>query len=501
MRAAAARVAFASGATALLPMLETALAKETNRAAAVEMIRPIASQRGLAKSELLLNVAERLRLATTVGVSLVAAHRRAALPYLDRLRALDPQFPLAQFLQLVTRTGGLAVLGPLTAKALREIDDVYWQAYLETARVNKLQVDQGFILFGMTTEHSRIRQETYWHLLLHLVSGAELPTAVSDMLSRSIEERGTLKDVGESFVLELIARHLGERKQESAAWIKLRKAERPITTTAHRALTKETSVLVLLTKDERRALHQQLHGDPKAFDKRVESFRKTSRETSGSSSQGEASASSRPALRTVADFPPGFVSDLREITGCHPKKHKGATVADVEFSPNGRPTRVTFLTVTGAQEQCADASRALILSSIRQPDARSSESSRERMVVLHLPDFFSCLEEEHAIDERLLKLGELSTPSGKIEPPKKVKDVNPVYPDSAKPDRVEGFIIFEAIITRTGCVKSIRTVRQGDERLEAAALLAVAQWKYEPALLDGVPVPIVMTVSVNFDLK
>ena len=78
-------------------------------------------------------------------------------------------------------------------------------------------------------------------------------------------------------------------------------------------------------------------------------------------------------------------------------------------------------------------------------------------MVLHLPDFFSCLEEEHAIDERLFKPGELSTPSGKIEPPKKVKNVNPVYPDSARQDRVKGFIIFEAIITRTGCVKSIRT--------------------------------------------
>ena len=122
-------------------------------------------------------------------------------------------------------------------------------------------------------------------------------------------------------------------------------------------------------------------------------------------------------------------------------------------------------------------------------------------MVLHLPDFFSCLEEEHATDERLFKPGELSTPSGKIEPPKKVKNVNPVYPDSARQDRVKGFIIFEAIITRTGCVKSIRTIRQGDERLEAAALLVVAQWKYEPALLDGVPVPIVMTVTVNFDLK
>jgi len=226
----------------------------------------------------------------------------------------------------------------------------------------------------------------------------------------------------------------------------------------------------------------------------------THREASNSSSQGEAPETSRPALRTVADFPPGFVADLREITECHPKRHEGATVADVEFSADGRPASVTFLTGTGAREQCADASRVLILSSIRL-DPRLSEQSLERMVVLHSPVFFSCLEEEESIGEGFLKLDEVAAPSGGIQRPKKLKDVNPVYPESARQDRVEGLIILEAIITRTGCLKSIRTIRSVDERLEVAALLAVAQWKYEPSLLARVPVPIVMTVTVNFELS
>ena len=135
VRAAAARVAYVSVATAFLPTLEAALAKETNRAAASEMIRAVASYGGLGKTELLLSTAERLGLADTVGVALAAAHQHAALPYLDRLRTLDPKFPLARFLQLATRSGGLVVLGPHTAKAFRENDEAYWEAYLETARI------------------------------------------------------------------------------------------------------------------------------------------------------------------------------------------------------------------------------------------------------------------------------------------------------------------------------------------------------------------------------
>jgi len=40
-----------------------------------------------------------------------------------------------------------------------------------------------------------------------------------------------------------------------------------------------------------------------------------------------------------------------------------------------------------------------------------------------------------------------------------------------------------------------------DERLDLAAVYAVAQWEYEPTLLDGVAVPMVVPVTVNFALN
>jgi len=44
-------------------------------------------------------------------------------------------------------------------------------------------------------------------------------------------------------------------------------------------------------------------------------------------------------------------------------------------------------------------------------------------------------------------------------------------------------------------------VLRGIPLLDAAALDAVRQWVYAPTLLDGAPVPVVMTVTVNFRLK
>ena len=58
----------------------------------------------------------------------------------------------------------------------------------------------------------------------------------------------------------------------------------------------------------------------------------------------------------------------------------------------------------------------------------------------------------------------------------------------------------EAIIDRTGHVSNVR-VLESIPLLDQAAMDAIAQWKYEPTMLNGVPVPIVMTVTVNFALN
>ncbi len=89
---------------------------------------------------------------------------------------------------------------------------------------------------------------------------------------------------------------------------------------------------------------------------------------------------------------------------------------------------------------------------------------------------------------------------GNIRTPKRVKYVLPNYPQDAKEARVQGIVILEAIIDPNGNVTNVR-VLQSIPLLDQSAIGAVRQWKYEPTLLEGVPVPIVMTVTVNYALN
>jgi periplasmic protein TonB len=90
--------------------------------------------------------------------------------------------------------------------------------------------------------------------------------------------------------------------------------------------------------------------------------------------------------------------------------------------------------------------------------------------------------------------------SSGMQAPRKIVDVMPAYPAVARTARVEGMVILEAVIDASGRVESVRVLRS-IPLLDQAAIDAVRQWRFTPTRLSGVPVPIVMTVTVNFTLK
>ncbi len=87
-----------------------------------------------------------------------------------------------------------------------------------------------------------------------------------------------------------------------------------------------------------------------------------------------------------------------------------------------------------------------------------------------------------------------------VKEPRKLKHVEATYPRPAVLARVEGLVVLECTIDVTGHVSDVRVLR-GVPALDEAALAAVKQWAYAPTLLDGVPVPVIMTVTVSFNLK
>ncbi len=89
--------------------------------------------------------------------------------------------------------------------------------------------------------------------------------------------------------------------------------------------------------------------------------------------------------------------------------------------------------------------------------------------------------------------------TGDVQPPKIVKMVKPVYPETARQAGVEGVVILEAKTDEQGNVVDARVLRS-IPLLDAAAIDAVKQWKYEPMTIDGKPHKVLFTVTVRFQL-
>jgi len=87
-----------------------------------------------------------------------------------------------------------------------------------------------------------------------------------------------------------------------------------------------------------------------------------------------------------------------------------------------------------------------------------------------------------------------------VREPKRISQVAPEYPELARRAGVQGTVILEAILDATGRVESVRVLRS-QPLLDDAAIRAVRQWRYSPTELNGVPVPVLMTITVNFHLN
>jgi protein TonB len=94
----------------------------------------------------------------------------------------------------------------------------------------------------------------------------------------------------------------------------------------------------------------------------------------------------------------------------------------------------------------------------------------------------------------------LFRPGQGIKEPKRISGLPPEYPAIARNARVQGVVILEAVIDERGEVGRIKVLRPVP-LLDHAAITAVQQWRYTPTLLNGVPVSVLMTITVNFTLQ
>lgn len=81
-----------------------------------------------------------------------------------------------------------------------------------------------------------------------------------------------------------------------------------------------------------------------------------------------------------------------------------------------------------------------------------------------------------------------------------ITKVAPSYPEDARQAGVQGTVVLNVSIDETGHPTAVEVIK-GHELLREAARTAVRQWRWEPVRVDGKPLAVAGTVTVNFRLN
>lgn len=88
---------------------------------------------------------------------------------------------------------------------------------------------------------------------------------------------------------------------------------------------------------------------------------------------------------------------------------------------------------------------------------------------------------------------------GAIPEPRKLVDAPAIYPEAARSVRLQGRVILDCVVSPSGDVVEAR-VTGSIPLFDAAAIAAVRQWRYAPTVVNGVALPVVFAVAVDFKL-
>lgn len=83
--------------------------------------------------------------------------------------------------------------------------------------------------------------------------------------------------------------------------------------------------------------------------------------------------------------------------------------------------------------------------------------------------------------------------------PKIIEKVEPVYPEDAAAEHVQGLVLLRCVVAKDGSVRSVEPIKSADKRLTDSAIEAVKQWRYTPPTnARGEAVEVEITVTVSF---
>ena len=149
--------------------------------------------------------------------------------------------------------------------------------------------------------------------------------------------------------------------------------------------------------------------------------------------------------------------------------------------------------------RCAKAFDALARLSLAEPSSVLTPLTTSNLIFVNAGRKI-CLDERPPSD-RLAPTWSRGDPAD-VRPPAVKRRVEPQFPESAREamgPNASVLVVVEALITESGCVRSVRLVSQSPfPEINGAAVLAIQKWEFSPALMNGEPVDVVFNLTVNF---
>jgi len=87
------------------------------------------------------------------------------------------------------------------------------------------------------------------------------------------------------------------------------------------------------------------------------------------------------------------------------------------------------------------------------------------------------------------------------DPPVVIGSINPVYPEFAKRNGVQGTVVLEVEVLKDGSIRNIHVKRSVPGGLDEAAIEAVRKVKFQPGKSSGQPVDVLLIIPVEFKLN
>jgi len=468
VRGAAARVVAVTDAKDLLGDVRAALAKETNAEAAREEIRAIGITNGVSDLDALLEAAKKFGLE---GDAWIAVARGAGAAAVDA--AIDRHVAQTSVFRYgLWDRSDLSVA--LTSKILGRGDAKLWKAWLEYLEGEDIPLSSQLGSVAVAHSNPEIATPTVWMLAKQYDEAPPAdPKPLLDALDRANENRPNA-DTSESFARELLSRALGRAPKERDEWIEWVKSwkERGVSMWSHQTQ---------LTSAERDAAH--ISAPPKEKQGVVKPSNVV--EPAGNS-----------LFNVMTQLPKGVGEEVLNAAGCDGEWLGFGTVT---VDRAGRARNVDVKNVY-ASESCKRALNVLIRTSYARDFAGTSppQLTANDVLLVHRGKTDNCLDEQDVVPGGSVELLRVVPP---ITPPKKIRSVEPVYPESERQARISGIIILETHINTNRCVEALKILKPLSPALNSSALIAVSQWRFTPATLNGKPVDVLFNLTINYKLR